>query len=255
MKSKLERTFRIIGFGIIFALIVCETLKPGTIESLTGVEIPKETDVSASNSEDFPNNYYTNLIFDGEPSIIINNDKPFFTNAEIARANSSFEDYSELDYLGRTTGAVVSCGLDTLPEEERGNISNVRPSGWINAEYEIVDGGYLYNRCHLIGFQLTGENDNARNLITGTRYLNIDGMLEYENLIAEYIDTTNNHVLYRVTPIYSGTELVCRGLLMEAYSVEDNGDGISFCRYCFNVQPGIIIDYMTGESCLEDTNG
>ena len=143
----------------------------------------------------------------------------------------------------------MSCvGQELMPKDERGNISRVKPSGWHSVQYDFVDGKSLYNRCHLIGWQLTGENANDENLITGTRYLNVDGMLPFENMIADYIKETDNHVLYRVTPIFEGTELVARGVRMEALSIEDGGEGICFDVYAFNVQPGVTIDYETGES-------
>lgn len=138
-----------------------------------------------------------------------------------------------------------------MPIEERGSIGQVKPTGWHTVKYDIVNGKYLYNRCHLIGFQLTGENANKQNLITGTRYLNIDGMLSFENMVADYIKETGNHVLYRVTPVFVGDELVCRGLQIEALSVEDNGEGIKFNIFAYNAQPGIVIDYTTGDSTLE----
>lgn len=145
---------------------------------------------------------------------------------------------------------MANLGLETmpLPDEERESISSVKPSGWINKEYEDIDGGYLYNRCHLIGYQLTAENANEKNLITGTRYMNTEGMLPFENKIAEYVKETRNHVFYRVTPIFDGNNLVASGVQLEAQSIEDNGEGICFNVYCYNVQPGIIIDYATGES-------
>ena len=141
-----------------------------------------------------------------------------------------------------------------MPTEERGSISQVKPSGWQTAEYEIVDGGYLYNRCHLIGYQLTAENANEQNLITGTRYMNVDGMLPFENMAADYIKETENHVLYRVTPLFIGDELVARGVLMEGWSMEDGGDGVCFNVFVYNIQPGIAIDYATGESRLEGSD-
>lgn len=156
-----------------------------------------------------------------------------------------FESYSELDRLGRCGVAFACIGVELMPTEDRESISSVTPSGWINTEY---DGQYLYNRCHLIGFQLTGENANERNLITGTRYMNIDGMLPFENIVADYIQDTNNHVLYRVTPDFQADELVARGVQIEAFSVEDQGDGICFNVYIYNIQPGIEIDYKTGAS-------
>lgn len=179
----------------------------------------------------------------------VNNNIPFFTNADLNSV--SFERYSELDSLQRPQSAFACVGVDTMPTEERGKIGMVKPAGWHTVKYNgIVDGNYLYNRCHLIGYQLTGENANEKNLITGTRYMNVDGMLPFENEIADYVYETNNHVLYRVTPIYEGSELLCRGVLMEAYSVEDNGSGVSFCVFCYNAQPDIYIDYNTGDSHL-----
>lgn len=160
----------------------------------------------------------------------------------------SFEKYSELDNLGRCSVAYACVGKDIMPTEKRGAIGSVKPSGWHTVKYDCVDGKYLYNRCHLIGYQLTGENANNKNLITGTRYLNVEGMLPFENMVADYVKETDNHVLYRVTPIFKGENLLASGVQMEAKSVEDNGDGISFNVYCYNVQPDIVIDYKTGES-------
>lgn len=187
----------------------------------------------------------------GQPYSIANDNQPYFSEDDLTA--NSFEYYSELDNLGRCGVAYASIGIDLMPTEDRESISEVKPSGWINEKYDIVDGGYLYNRCHLIGFQLSGENANEKNLITGTRYLNVDGMLPYENMIADYVKETENHVMYRVTPVYEGDNLVASGVLMEAQSVEDQGEDIEFCVYCYNVQPGIIIDYTTGESSLEET--
>ena len=173
---------------------------------------------------------------------------PYFTEEELVGGWESFETYSPLDLLGRCGPAFASVGRDLMPTEERGNISQVKPSGWQTARYDTVDGEYLYNRCHLIGFQLTGENANERNLITGTRYMNVEGMLPFENMTADYIKETGNHVLYRVTPEFEGMELVARGVRMEAQSVEDGGEGIQFCVFVPNIQPGIEIDYATGDS-------
>lgn len=163
---------------------------------------------------------------------------------------SSFETYSPLDELGRCGVAYANVGKDIMPETERGSIGQIKPSGWHTVKYDCVDGKYLYNRCHLIGYQLSGENANERNLITGTRYLNIEGMLPFENLVADYVEETGNHVLYRVTPVYKEDNLLVSGVLMEGYSVEDRGEDICFCIYAYNVQPGIIIDYRTGDSSL-----
>lgn len=179
----------------------------------------------------------------GEPYVTINDNQPFFTEEDYT--TNSFETYSPLDSLGRCGSAYACVGQDLMPTEDRESISSVTPSGWINVQY---DGQYLYNRCHLIGFQLTGENANEENLITGTRYMNVDGMLPFENMVADYVKETDNHVLYRVTPVFDGDNLVASGVLMEAYSVEDNGEGVTFCVYAYNVQPGVTIDYATGAS-------
>lgn len=184
--------------------------------------------------------------FSGAPYVEIDGNQPAFSEAE--RTAESFETYSALDELGRCGPAFACIGQDLMPTQERESISQVRPTGWQNAEYDFVDGGYLYNRCHLIGFQLTGENANERNLITGTRYMNVEGMLPFENMVADYVKETGNHVLYRVTPVFEAEELVARGVQMEAWSVEDEGDGVCFNVYVYNNQPGVEIDYKTGES-------
>lgn len=182
-------------------------------------------------------------------SIKLNNNTPYFTEDEIAvAASSSYEAYSPLDSLGRCGITQASLSLDTMPTEERGEIGSVKPSGWHTVKYDGIDGNYLYNRCHLIGYQLSGENSNTRNLITGTRYMNVEGMLPYENKTADYIKSTGNHVLYRVIPIFEGDNLLASGVTMEAYSIEDAGKGLSFCVYCYNVQPGITINYVNGDS-------
>ncbi len=181
---------------------------------------------------------------------VLNNNQPNFTAEELIA--DSYESYSELDSKGRCGAAMACVGTDIMPTEERGNIGQVKPSGWQTVKYDIVDGKYLYNRCHLIGFQLTGENANTKNLITGTRYMNNEGMLPFENMIADYVKSSNNHVLYRVTPDFQGDELVARGVTLEAKSIEDNGVGICFNVYCYNKQPGIVIDYATGKSHLEN---
>ena len=164
----------------------------------------------------------------------------------------SFEEYGELDDLGRCTVTFACVGVDLMPTEERGSISGVKPSGWHTVKYEFISGNYLYNRCHLIGYQLTGENANKKNLITGTRFLNIEGMLPFENMVADYVTETGNHVMYRATPIFEGKNLLASGVLLEAWSVEDNGEGICFNVYAYNAQPGVIIDYATGESYAEE---
>lgn len=184
--------------------------------------------------------------YDGEPYVVVEDNVPEFDEEDMT--TRSFEEYSKLDSLGRCHEAYANVSLDTMPVEERGNISSVIPSGWENNEYDFVDGGYVYNRCHLIGYQLTGENANEKNLITGTRYMNVEGMLPFENEVADYIWETDNHVLLRVTPIYDGKSLVASGVQMEAKSVEDDGAGVEFNVFCYNVQPGVEIDYKTGEN-------
>lgn len=184
--------------------------------------------------------------FSGSAYVTLHNNKPEFDEEELTA--ESFESYAELDSLGRCGTACASIGRDLMPTEERGNISPVKPSGWQSAKYDNIEGKYLYNRCHLIGYQLSGENANPRNLITGTRFLNVEGMLPFENQVAEYVRETGNHVLYRVTPVYEGDNLVASGVQMEAKSVEDGGTGVCFNIYAYNSQPGIMIDYATGES-------
>lgn len=189
--------------------------------------------------------------YSGSPYVAVNNNEPYFTEADLT--TTSYEYYSDLDSLGRCGVAVANIGQDIIPTEERGAIGSIKPTGWHTVKYDIVDGNYLYNRCHLIGYQLSGESANEKNLITGTRYLNVEGMLPFENMVADYVEETNNHVLYRVTPIFDGNNLVASGALMEAMSVEDNGEGILFNVYCYNVRPGVGIDYATGDSWLEET--
>lgn len=190
------------------------------------------------------------LKYSGKPYAVVNGGIPSFSQTGTA----SWERYGELDRLGRCTAAEACIGRDIMPTLTRGPIGQIKPTGWQTAKYDFVDGKYLYNRCHLIGFQLTGENANERNLITGTRYLNTKGMLPFENMVADYIKDTGNHVMYRCTPVFAGNELVAHGVHLEAYSVEDKGDGICFNVFIFNVQPGVKIDYLTGESSLENEN-
>lgn len=188
----------------------------------------------------------------GEPYTVLNDNVPNFSKQDLV--TESYEMYSELDSLGRCGVAMANVGQDIMPTEGRGSIGQVKPTGWQTVKYDIVDGKYLYNRCHLIGFQLTGENANRENLITGTRYMNVDGMLPFENMVADYVKETGNHVLYRVTPVFKGDNLVADGVQMEALSVEDNGDGICFNVFVYNAQPGIAIDYATGNSQLAADN-
>lgn len=184
--------------------------------------------------------------YSGQPYVELNDNEPDFTEEEMK--TESYEGYSDLDEDGRCGIAQACIGQDLMPTEERGNIGPVKPTGWQTVKYDNVDGKYLYNRCHLIGFQLTAENANERNLITGTRYMNVEGMLPFENLVADYIKETGNHVLYRVTPVFEGDNLVASGVQMEAKSVEDGGEGVSYNVFVYNVQPGISIDYSTGDS-------
>ena len=190
--------------------------------------------------------------YSGENYVIIDNNTPTFD--EEYKTSTSFEIYNELDSLGRCTGAFANVSLDTMPDGERGSIGSVKPTGWQTVKYDNIEGKYLYNRCHLIGWQLTNENANKKNLITCTRQMNTGVMLEYENKVAKYIKETGNHVLYRVTPIFEGDNLLAKGVLMEGYSVEDNGKGISFKIFVYNVQKGIEINYATGESTLSKTS-
>lgn len=189
--------------------------------------------------------------FEGNPYVYVNDGEPVFTDDQRA-AEPGYERYDELDELGRCTAAFAVVGPETQPTEKRGSIGEVRPSGWQMAKYDFVEGKYLFNRCHLLGYQLTGENANERNLITGTRYLNVQGMLPFENAVADYVDATGNHVLMAVMPVFEGSELVARGVHMMAESVEDGGEGVAFNVFCYNVQPGVVIDYGTGESMLEE---
>lgn len=198
------------------------------------------------------NDSYNNIglenipVYDGSPYVALNGNKPYFTEEEYSY--ESYEEYGELDYLGRCTTAVALVGRDIMPTEERGAIGQIKPTGWQTVKYDWVDGKYLYNRCHLIGFQLTGENANERNLITGTRYMNVEGMLPFENMVADYVKETDNHVLLRVTPVFKEQNLVANGVVMEALSMEDKGSGICFNVYCYNVQPGVSINYASGKS-------
>ena len=186
--------------------------------------------------------------YDGNSYVIVNDNIPYFKEEEYT--TTSFEKYSELDSLGRCGVAYANISTDLMPTEKRGSIGSIKPSGWHTIKYDHIDGKYLYNRCHLIGYQLTGENANEKNLITCTRSMNTKGMLQFENMVTKYIKDTGNHVLYRVTPVFEGNNLVATGVEMEAYSVEDSGKGIKFNVFVYNIEDGIIIDYKTGESRL-----
>lgn len=222
-----------------------------------GTDIPLITPIPTEISEITYDNANLNSVpeYNGKPYTEINNNQPFFTDEDIT--TSSFEIYSPLDSKGRCGVAYANIGTDIMPTKDRQGIGQIKPAGWHTVKYDVVgkgSSGYLYNRCHLIGYQLAGENANERNLITGTRYLNTVGMLGFENKVADYVRSTDNHVLYRVTPVYEGDNLIATGVLLEALSVEDNGAGICFNVFCFNIQPGIEIDYATGDSRAIETS-
>lgn len=235
---------------IITLLLVLCLMGCGMIDGYNGYQDSHFNNSSINNTVSYDALY--DLEFNGEPYVVINNNEPYFYSSEITE--KSYESYSELDSFGRCGVAMACVGIDIMPTEKRGSIGSIKPSGWQSMKYDFVDGKYLYNRCHLIGFQLTGENANEKNLITGTRYLNVDGMLPFENMIADYVKETENHVLYRVTPVFKGNNLLASGVLMEAYSVEDEGEGICFNVYAFNNQPGVKIDYATGLSIEDKVN-
>ena len=262
----------LLAASMIFSLAGCSEDVPSSSESISSsavesavestpepTEAPTITPTSVPTATPEPTPEPVKVIladipaYSGEPYVAINGNVPYFSDAEMT--TTSFEDYSPLDSLGRC-GVAYSCvGTETMPTEKRGPIGQIKPSGWHTVKYDFIDGKYLYNRCHLIGYQLTAENTNEQNLITGTRALNIDGMLPFENMTADYIKETGNHVLYRVTPMFDGNDLVSKGVLMEAKSVEDNGDGILFCVFAYNVQPGVTIDYATGDNEADGTQG
>jgi len=259
MHRELIKKFRLISLLLVVALLSACGGNPSNVVTETTTTFPTETTtqsvpteiVTTEKTETTTETIVSdNTIpdYSGSAYVVLNNNKPTFTESEIT--TKAFEKYSQLDYLGRCGVAFACLGIETLPQEERGEIGMIKPTGWHLKKYDCVDGKYLYNRCHLIGFQLSGENANDKNLITGTRYLNVDGMLPFENMVADYIEETNNHVMYRVTPIFDGDNLLCKGVKMEAYSVEDGGKGISFNVFCYNVQPYIKINYKTGESYL-----
>lgn len=225
-------------------------------EDSSGALGSKDTaDAGKPQDELVNNNSYVSLdaipAYDGKAYVAVNNNEPFFTDSDMT--TTAFENYSDLDSLGRCGVAYANICKEIMPTEKRGKIGMIKPSGWHTVKYDVIKDRYLYNRCHLIGYQLAGENANPKNLITGTRYLNVEGMLPFENLVADYVNNTGNHVLYRVTPIFSGSNLVANGVLIEAKSVEDNSGGILFNVYCYNVQPGVGINYENGDSWLDGT--
>lgn len=237
------------GAGHAAGAVVAGEDSSGALGSKDKVDGPQEDLVN--------NNSYVSLdaipAYDGKAYVAVNNNEPFFTDSDMT--TTAFENYSDLDSLGRCGVVYANICKDIMPTEERGKIGMIKPSGWHTVKYDVIKDRYLYNRCHLIGYQLAGENANPKNLITGTRYLNVEGMLPFENLVADYVNNTGNHVLYRVTPMFSGSNLVANGVLIEAKSVEDNGGGILFNVYCYNVQPGVGINYENGDSWLDGTTG
>ena len=214
----------------------------GFVLTLTSVFSPE----LLFHSENLPFEYEQIPEYDGQPWIVINDDEPYFLDEEMKP--ESYVHFSSLDLFGRCGTADAILSTDTLPHEDRESIYEVKPTGWQSVQYDFVDGGSLYNRCHLIAFSLCGANAEERNLITGTRSMNINGMLDNEMEVLEYIRETGNHVRYRVTPVFVGDELVARGVLMEAYSIEDDGEGICYCIYAYNVEPGVEIDYRDGSN-------
>lgn len=255
---KLQKTLLPLLLVVMLCFSGCSETTPDTNNTLSNstqtttasTDEPSLQEDIPSTSEAAPAIDLSNIpAFSGEPYVAINDNIPDFTDADLT--SSSFEKYSSLDSLGRCGIAYACIGTDLMPTEDRGSIGQVKPSGWHTVKYDCVDGKYLYNRCHLISYQLTAENANENNLITGTRYLNMEGMLPFENIVADYIKETGNHVLYRVTPIFEGNNLVASGVQMEAKSVEDNGEGILYNVYCYNSQPGVGINYATGDSWLD----
>lgn len=256
--------------GVLVILVIAGLIKAGTNDSLPDTQTTEAVTVQAQDStsqtdaiqisseeaaslaeahintalEAFANEVIPE--YSGNPYVELNGNVPYFTDEELS--TTAFELYSELDSLGRCGACYANICKEIMPTEERGSIGMVKPTGWHTVKYDCITDRYLYNRCHLIGYQLAGENANEKNLITGTRYLNVDGMLPFENEVADYVDETDNHVLYRVTPVFSDDNLVASGVIIEAKSVEDKGAGVQFNVYCYNVQPGISIDYIDGQS-------
>jgi DNA-entry nuclease len=233
---------------IVLLIVASAASAPKTTEQRSAADQDSTQTSSATLSLD---EILTSSSYSGEPYTEVNGNVPYFDESDLT--TEAFETYSELDELGRCGVAYANICTELMPTEERGTIGQIKPSGWHTVRYDdLIDGKYLYNRCHLIGYQLAGENANEKNLITGTRYLNVEGMLPFENQVSDYVKQTDNHVLYRVTPVFEGENLLATGVLMEALSVEDDGAGVSFCVFVYNVQPGIEIDYATGDSHLAE---
>lgn len=246
VKSRIRQMKKFNGrFGLVAVLLTTAVL---LVMALVAEDVrwpwAVRSTLSTVTLEDIP-------AYSGSPYVVLQDNMPNFDQEDFTI--QPFEQYSPLDSLGRCGVAYANICLELMPTEPRGEIGQIKPSGWHTAPYDFVDGRYLYNRCHLIGFQLAGENANERNLITGTRYMNVVGMLPFENMVDNYVDETGNHVLYRVTPIFEGTNLVAKGVQMEAWSVEDEGEGLCFHVFVYNVQPGVTIDYATGESWATGT--
>lgn len=246
-KNKRKKELKKLLLGmlfLIFFLILEEYFPIPQVNSIDKISVEDTVSYDLSTIPEFSGNAY----------IILNDNVPNFDKSDYT--TEAFEKYSKLDILGRSGVSFANICKEIMPlkEDEREDISSIKPTGWKQKEYkDIIDGNFLYNRCHLIGWQLAGENDNEKNLITGTRYLNVEGMLPFENKVAEYIkNNPENHVLYRVTPVFEGNNLVANGVQMEAFSIEDNGTGICFNIYAYNIQPGITINYENGESFLEN---
>lgn len=242
------------GTGLIALLIIAALFHPGSGRPNKAVSSGTSQNPSVETSASAPFQFESLPAFSGSPAVSVNNGSPYFNSADISNAHASYETYGNHDSLNRCTSCIASVGRDLMPTEPRGEIGMIKPTGWHTVKYSNVDGHYLYNRCHLIGYQLTGENANENNLITGTRYMNVEGMEPYESRIASYVKSTGNHVLYRVTPVFTGNDLLSRGVLMEAESVEDGGTGLKFCVFCYNVQPGIEINYADGSSSGPEYN-
>lgn len=248
---------KILSLLLALLLVLSGCLDPSGLSGPTDPPSTPTQDVPTGSPTDTPSDPEQSFDLSSVPPyaedayVALNQNLPTFTRDQLT--TNSYETYAPLDSLGRCGVAIACIGLDLMPSEERDEIGSVTPSGWKSVKYDHISGKYLYNRCHLIGFQLSGENANRSNLITGTRYLNIEGMLPFENMIADYVKETGNHVLYRVTPVFEGNNLVASGVQMEAYSVEDNEESICFNVYAYNVQPGVVIDYATGNSRLAGT--
>ena len=243
MKNFIQRKLKAILLSVLLALSL------GLTGCAAGTTI-KAVTISASKAEDILQKVPA---YQDAAYVTVNDNVPFFSESDLT--TEAFERYSDLDSLGRCGVAYANVCQEIMPTEERGSIGMVKPSGWHTVKYNGIDGNYLYNRCHLIGYQLSGENANEKNLITGTRYLNVQGMLPFENQVAEYVKSTGNHVLYRSTPLFEGNDLVARGVLLEAESVEDKGKGLQFNVFCYNVQPGVTIEYADGSSTGPEFTG